>query len=183
MKMLKASLEKWVDELQAQIDQVKRDVQSIPAPAASSVVICGIASMTVTDTSGENDTFTRSATCSIAGTFDSSAFEYHIAYDFASFDTDISYIGSKCSQKALTAAIPDGDALIVDKVVTESDTETISVDALLNAIITVSSNKIDVTIESNYGDGKGIAPDTGHTRLSYSIYAAPISTGRSKKKK
>lgn len=32
MKMLKASLEKWVDELQAQIDQVKRDVQSIPAP-------------------------------------------------------------------------------------------------------------------------------------------------------
>lgn len=30
--MLKASLEKWVDELQAQIDQVKRDVQSIPTP-------------------------------------------------------------------------------------------------------------------------------------------------------
>lgn len=30
--MEKATLEKWVDELQAQIDQVKRDIQSIPTP-------------------------------------------------------------------------------------------------------------------------------------------------------
>lgn len=181
--MQKISIEKWVDELQAQIDQVKREVQSIPAPAASSVVICGAAAMTVTDTSGENDTFTRAATCSIAGAFDSSAFEYHIGYDFVSYDTDVTYIGSKCSQKALTAAIPDGDALLIDKVAIESETETITADALLNAIVTVSSSKIDVTIESNYGDGKGIAPDTGHTRLSYSIYAAPKPATRTKKKK
>lgn len=181
--MQESSLVKWVDELQAQIDQVKRDVQSIPAPVPSSVILCGIATMDVTDTPGENDAFTRAAACSIAGTFDGSAYDYHIAYDFASFDTDIAYLGSKCSQKALTAAIPDGDALIVDKVATESDTETITVDAQLNAIVTVSSSKIDVTIESKYGDGKGIAPDTGHTRLAYTIFAAPKPPSRTKKKK
>ena len=74
--MLKASLEKWVDELQAQIDQVKRDVQSIPAPEPITPDVVGKSgnveiSVTSGDTSSEG-------TATITADLDLTNYDYYL---------------------------------------------------------------------------------------------------------
>ena len=88
--MEKATLEKWVDELQAQIDQVKREVQSIPAPTPVTdpdcfVFSCGHSTMDISDVPYEesNDSeFGRFAECEFAETFDTDNYDYYISFDY-----------------------------------------------------------------------------------------------------
>lgn len=80
--MLKASLEKWVDELQAQIDQLKRDVLNIPTPEPPAPEVVGVSgSVEISVTAGETS---AEGTATITADLDLTNYDYFldIHYDY-----------------------------------------------------------------------------------------------------
>ena len=188
------SLEKWVDELQAQIDQVKREVQSIPAPTPvtnpdSYVFSCGHATCDVTDTpvsESNDDEFFRFATANFTVTFDLDNYDYYISFDYASSAiSGASYYGTMCCNKLLEAAPLSGDVFPVLSRTVSEGTESCAVAGLLNVNFNFDTDGVYLEFVSEYGDGTGIAPDeTGITGFDYVIFAQkkPTDNSRTKKK-
>ena len=80
--MEKATLEKWVDELQAQIDQIKKEIPAA-TPDISSVVTFGTFNLrtTIADSAA-------TATGKISGTFDTTNYDYLVSLHVHISDTN-----------------------------------------------------------------------------------------------
>ena len=82
--MQESSLVKWVDELQAQIDAVKREVASIPEPVVNGIAITnGEVEMTATSSTGIVSGL-------ISGSFDDEAYDFFLSlqYYISAYDGD-----------------------------------------------------------------------------------------------
>lgn len=174
--MLKASIEKWVDELQAQIDQIKREIPTA-TPDISSVVTYGTFNLrtTIADSAA-------TATGKISGAFDTTHFDYLVSLHVHISDTNDG-----------TAYLVEGD--VVDhkvgataKPFTFCRSKADGTDAALVAacdvlIVKGDDGKLAVTIAG----GADLAINSGDTDYStdYAIIAVkkPVSNTRNKKKK
>lgn len=96
--MEKATLEKWVDELQAQIDQVKRDVQSISTPPTPEdpqvVAFSGTVAMTVTF-----DETLALAVGTIDEDLDLTAYDYYLDMHYQHAGSSDTYIADVLQSK------------------------------------------------------------------------------------
>lgn len=196
--MQDSSLVKWVDELQGQIDALKRDIASIPAPPEPTpepdctVFSCGHATLTVTDTpieeSNDNE-FTRAAEHEFTETFDPDNYDYYINFDF--FSVDISsalayYATTNCM--GLHDDTPlQGDVLPVLSQITSQGVENCAVAGVVNVEFQYNESGVTLSIISEYGDGNCIADGTtGVSTIDYMIIAkkkAETSTKKRKSKK
>ena len=189
--MQKSSLEKWVDELQAQIDAVNRKVAAIPPTPIPDpdcfVFSCGHATMTVTDEpieeSNDNE-FTRTAEYEFAEDFDTENYEYYINFDLFSIDIALSlayYATTNCMGLHDDTPFQD-DLMPVLSSETPQDTETYAVAGIVSVNFQYGES-VTLSIVSGYGDGKCIAGDTGATTIDYMIVAKKKTEITTKKKK
>jgi hypothetical protein len=177
--MQTSSLVKWVDEIQGQIDALKRTVGSKPAPVADSdciVFSCGHATCEVSDVpleeSNDNE-FYRFASANFTEAFDLDNYNYYISFDFASSAVDgPSFYGTMNCNELREAAPLSGDVFPVISRTVSQGAETCAVAGILNANFNFTVDDIHLEIVSEYGDGTGIAPDeTGVTGFDYVIFA------------
>lgn len=142
--MLKASLEKWVDELQAQIDQVKRDVQSIPTPeppAPEVVGICG--TMTIAVSSSE----TRSeGIATITTDLDLTNYDYFLSIHYFDEDSLDTFVCWDVLNKKITTA---SDLYVFSGIKSTSGTLSLFDIATLNAVY--SEGSIALTFNTPLG--------------------------------
>lgn len=189
--MQKSSLEKWVDELQAQIDAVKREVASIPAPTPVTdpdcfVFSCGAATMTVTDVpveEGNDEEFVRFAEYEFSETFDNDNYDYYISFDYDSIDlsTALRYYGNANCMILHDSTPFQSDVLPILSSATPQDVEICEVAGVVKVDFQYGET-VTLGIVSEYGDGKCIADDTGDTKLDYMIIAKKKAETRTKKK-
>lgn len=173
--MQKSSIEKWVDELQAQIDQVKREVQGIPAPVGNGItIISGEVEMTASTADG-------TVSGVISGTFD---------------DVDNDYFLSLQYYTAVHDDVEDSDTVVFGTIANVKTDGTMK-SALFTAAKVVYPLSGTTTIDSGIGrlshttGGTGIALEVGEIPeildgtydMEYVIIAVPKATDNTRTKK
>ena len=192
--MEQSSLVKWVDELQGQIDALKRDIASIPAPEPipepdAIVFSCGHASLTVTDTPIEesnNNEFTRVAEYEFEETFDPDTYDYYINFDFFSVDLTSAlayYATTNCMSLHDDTPLQE-DVMPVLSSEQLLGVETCAVAGTVNVNFQYDESGVTLSIISEYGDGKCIAgAETGTSTIDYMIIAKKKAEPSTKKRK
>lgn len=176
--MEQSSLVKWVDELQGQIDALKRDIASIPAPPdASSIVTFGTFNLrtTIADSAA-------TATGKISGTFDTTNYDYLVSLHVHITDTNdgTAYLveGNVVDHKIGATAKP------FTAVRSKADGTSAALVAACDVLIVKGDDgKLAVTIAG----GSDLAINSGDTDYStdYTVIAVkkPVTNNRNKKKK
>ena len=193
--MQKANLEKWVDELQAQIDAVKRDIARIPAPEPPapepecSVFACGSATLTVTDypyDESDDSAFLRVAEYEFDETFDTENYDYYISFDYYSIDalTALTYYATTNCVILHDGAPLRGDVMPVLSSELTRGTHTYAVAGVVSVQFQYGESGVTMNISSNSNDGSCITDGTnGVTTIDYMIAAKKKAEPSTKKRK
>lgn len=165
--MQKSSLEKWVDELQAQIDQVKREVQSTPAPTELPYTLTG---GTVAITVSQDGTSDPEGSGVISGTYDTSAYDYYLTLQYYVGGVDGDLIGVADDVKVTDTA--DSGAFVVHSAIGG----VVDGSVVLYIGLVVVSSGISISLG---GPAAGF-PDDGDYTMAYTLKAIKKSATQSR---
>lgn len=142
--MQESSLVKWVDELQGQIDQVKRDVRSIPAPTPQARGVVGISgTMTI---SVSFDETRAEGTATITTDLDLANYDYFLNIHYFDTDSVTDFVCWDVLNKKITTAL---DIYVFSGIKSSSGTLSLFDMATLNAIY--SEGSISLTFNTPLG--------------------------------